>query len=336
MRIALFGSVHRGKVSSRLTRHRHVLLRRTAAAVYADVAMQLPPTVVPQFIEAHSLPAEFATTAERHYLPLACWLSRRARRAAPFLLGINGAQGTGKSTLARFLHAALQAAGQSATVLSIDDFYLGKARRDALATEVHPLLRVRGVPGTHDTALMHQTLKDLRSLQPGETLRVPVFDKATDDRVADSEWAHVEGPLDAVILEGWCVGTPPQPDAELLQPINGLEAAEDRDGRWRCYVNDCLRERYAPIFAGLDALCYLQIPEFAVVPLWRGEQEQKLAASRQGRGIMTDNEIVRFIQYFERLTRVALAALPQTADVVLELARGHTVAASRYRDDRQH
>ncbi len=298
--------------------------------------MQLPPTVLQQFIKAHSLPAEFAITAERHYLPLADWLSRRAHSAAPFLLGINGAQGTGKSTLARFLQAALQEAGQSTAVLSLDDFYLGKSSRKALATDVHPLLRVRGVPGTHDTALMHRTLRDLRSLETGETLRVPVFDKANDDRVADSEWMRIEGPLDTVILEGWCVGTPPQPDAELRQPINGLEAAEDRDGRWRVYVNDCLREYYAPIFAGLDALCYLQIPDFEVVPLWRTEQERKLAAGRPGRGIMTDDDIVRFVQYFERLTRVALATLPQTADVVLELARDHTVIASRYRDGHQY
>ncbi|MDZ7769120.1 MAG: kinase [Woeseiaceae bacterium] len=309
---------------------------RGKVAVYADVAMQLPPTVLPQFIKAHSLPAEFSITAQRHYLPFADWLSRRARQTAPFLLGINGAQGTGKSTLAQFLKAALHEAGQRAAVLSIDDFYLDKLSREALATEVHPLLRVRGVPGTHDTVLMRQTLGDLRSLKAGETLRVPVFDKATDDRVAESEWASIDGPLDAVILEGWCVGTPPQPDSELQQPINGLEAAEDRDGHWRSYINDCLRERYAPIFAGLDALCYLQIPDFGVVPLWRAEQERKLAASRPGRGIMSDAGIVQFVQYFERLTRVALAALPQTADVVLELARDHTIIASRYRDGHQH
>lgn len=308
------------------------MLLRGKVAVYADVAMQLPPTVVPQFIKAHSLPAEFAITAGRHYLPLADWLSRRARSAAPFLLGINGAQGTGKSTLAQFLKVALHEVGQSAAVLSIDDFYLSKSSREVLATEVHPLLRVRGVPGTHDAALMHRTLKDLRLLKAGETLCVPAFDKANDDRAADSEWTRIEGPLDAVILEGWCVGTPPQPDSELQQPINGLEAAEDRDGRWRGYVNDCLRECYAPIFAGLDALCYLQIPDFEVVPLWRAEQERKLAASRPGRGIMRDAEIVQFVQYFERLTRVALTTLPRTADVVLELARDHTVIASRYRD----
>lgn len=318
-----------------MTSRRCVLLRSAAEPVYADVAMQLPPTVVQQFIKAHTLPAEFSITAERHYLPLADWLSRHARSAAPFLLGINGAQGTGKSTLAQFLKAALHEGGQSAAVLSLDDFYLGKARREELATEVHPLLRVRGVPGTHDTVLMHRTLKDLRSLKRGETLRVPAFDKSNDDRVADSEWVHIDGPLDAVILEGWCVGTPPQPDSDLQQPINGLEAAEDRDGRWRSYVNDSLRERYAPIFAGLDALCYLQIPDFEVVSLWRAEQERKLAASRPGCGIMRDAEIVQFVQYFERLTRVALATLPQTAEVVLELARDHTVVATRYRDDHQ-
>ena len=40
--------------------------------------------------------------------------------------------------------------GVDCHVLSIDDFYLSKAKRKRLAASVHPLLAIRGVPGTHD------------------------------------------------------------------------------------------------------------------------------------------------------------------------------------------
>ena len=34
-----------------------------------------------------------------------------------------------------------------------DDFYLTQAQRQDLAQQIHPLLKSRGVPGTHDVPL---------------------------------------------------------------------------------------------------------------------------------------------------------------------------------------
>ena len=60
---------------------------------------------------------------------------------------MNGAQGSGKSTLARFLQLYLEKLyGLSVVILSLDDLYLTRAERIALAEEVHPLLETRGVP----------------------------------------------------------------------------------------------------------------------------------------------------------------------------------------------
>src|SRR5436190_22661598 len=50
----------------------------------------------------------------------------------PFVLGICGAQGSGKSTIAAALAARFDAAGISSAVLSIDDLYLTKAERAQL------------------------------------------------------------------------------------------------------------------------------------------------------------------------------------------------------------
>ncbi len=40
------------------------------------------------------------------------------------------------------------ARGWPTEVLSLDDFYYARRDREALAREIHPLLRSRGVPGT--------------------------------------------------------------------------------------------------------------------------------------------------------------------------------------------
>ena len=132
------------------------------------------------------------------------------------LLGLAGAQGTGKSTFASLLSAELNKYAIPCVVLSLDDFYLTKADRIFLARTVHPLLATRGVPGTHDTTLL---LNSLLSLLAGSEERVkwPSFSKKLDDRLSDN---HNEFMMDTktgkqvIILEGWCVG------CELLKDIN--------------------------------------------------------------------------------------------------------------------
>ena len=288
-----------------------------------------------RFIAEHRLPDAFRHTATTFYEPLAAWLRRRLASNPPFLLGINGAQGTGKSTLAAYLALTLAESGQrNVALLSIDDFYLTKAERLQLSKTVHPLLATRGVPGTHDVAMLRACLSRLRGLGAGERCRLPRFDKAADDRGSESTWPVVPGPVDLVILEGWCVGSAAEPDASLEAPVNELEATRDADGRWRRYVNERLATDYADIFAGLDALVFLQAPGFDAILRWRIEQEQKLAAAADSdaAGVMKPDQVAEFIQYFERITRNNLDVIRSSADIVLELDEYHGCIAARYRN----
>ena len=235
------------------------------------------------------------------------------------VFAISGLQGSGKSTFAAQLAALGQARGLRVAVLSIDDFYLSVAERERLAADVHPLLRTRGPPGTHDLGLALSTLDGLRD---GGRVALPRFDKLADERAAPDRWPTMHG-CDLVVLEGWFLKTPAQAPAELAAPLNALERDEDRDGRWRWWCNEALDRDYPPLWRRIDALWLLQAPGFGVVPQWRWEQEQALLASGGAHGGMDLDGVARFVQLFERVSRQALETLPAIAErtVPLDAAR---------------
>ena len=122
-------------------------------------------------------------------------------------------------------------------------------------------------------------------------------------------------------------GALPQPESDLDQPVNDLEAEEDADGAWRGYVNDQLAGPYQALFRRLDLLVLLEPPGFEVVRAWRAEQEAKLR-DRTGAG-MNDEQLARFIAHYERLTRWVLAEAPARADMVFELDADRRVVGVR-------
>jgi len=288
---------------------------------------------IEDFISAHRLPDKFLKLIENHYSHLAEWLTKERHPERTFFLGINGAQGTGKSTLAAYLQLALErGCGWRVAVLSIDDFYLTKLERTQLAEEIHPLLATRGVPGTHDIQMLSNCVDRLKALEQNETMALPRFDKSLDDRANPDSWPTVSGPIDLIILEGWCVGSMPQTSKALREAINDLETHQDTSGDWRLYINEQLEGSYAELFARLDALVFLQAPNFDAIYRWRVEQEEKLAriSGHSATGIMNREQITEFIQHYERLTRANIAGLPETANVTFELDDNHDCMRSRY------
>ncbi|MEK7342732.1 MAG: kinase [Pseudomonadota bacterium] len=246
-----------------------------------------------------------------------------AARDGLVVLGIAGAQGSGKSTLAGGLKARMEARGVACALLSIDDLYRTKAERERLAAQVHPLLRTRGVPGTHDVAV---GLSVIAALERGEAAALPRFDKGRDDRAPEAEWPIAAAGTRLLILEGWCVGAAPQPDAALVAPVNRLEAEEDAEGRWRAYVNAALAGEYQALFGRLDALALLAAPGFEMVAQWRGEQEAALRARvGDADGVMDVGQLARFIQHYERLTRHMLEQMPGRATLTIFLRADRSV-----------
>jgi len=297
-----------------------------------------PPNWLNALVKAEALPTRFGDVAIDHYLPLAQAIAAwSTEHDAPLVVGVNGAQGTGKSTLSKVLALALERDHDlCCAILSIDDMYRTRQERQQLAETVHPLLVTRGVPGTHDVAMGIDLIETLKRRQP---VQLPQFDKAIDDRAPKAQWVACNTPVDVILFEGWCVGARPQPAESLTEPCNELEASEDRDAAWRTHTNHQLADSYTELFALIDRLVMLKAPDFECVYEWRRIQEEKLrerhatepsSEKNAGHAIMNDAQINRFIMHYERLTRWMLAEMPQRADVVMELNQQHGIDQTRY------
>ena len=236
----------------------------------------------------------------------------------PRVVGICGSQGSGKSTLARIVVEHLQQCGLGAVAVSLDDFYLTRAQRIELAQTVHPLLRTRGVPGTHDTRWLARVLNAIESADPAEgaTIDLPIFDKGLDDRNGQQR-LHCQ----ILVLEGWCIGVQAQPD--VLQTINALETREDADGLWRSWVNDQIRQNYEALWKSIDYWVQLRPPGFEQVVRWRSEQEQHIEPDKR----MNAEALQRFIDHYERLTRWQWDCAPRRPGLRIELGTDHRVVS---------
>ena len=283
------------------------------------------------FLNRHSLPDSYLTTADNHFSRLIDeFVTVYTQNNATQIIGINGCQGSGKSTLADYLCTVVSARYNLQTVaLSLDDFYLTKAQRLSLSEEVHPLLSVRGVPGTHDINLAIQTIN---SLVKGNRTYLPHFNKSIDDRISISDSTVMKGHIGLIVIEGWCFGAEPVSQSDLLEASNDLEQQYDTDGVWRQYVNNALGGDYQALFSMVDRLVMLAAPSFDSVFAWRLEQEQKLAESIRmmekgvlGAKTMNEKEISHFIGHFQRITEHCLLEMPARADHLFRLNNDRSI-----------
>jgi D-glycerate 3-kinase len=238
------------------------------------------------------------------------WQTLSKKRQVPAVIGISGAQGTGKTTLSSLLVQFAKEQGVIAGAVSLDDYYLSQQQRGVLAAEIHPLLAMRGMPGSHN---IRQAIADVQAVLQGLPVALPRFDKAQDQPTAALEPQQ----FSLLIVEGWCLGLTAQSIADLEQPINLLEKSEDRTLSWRHFVNQQLAGQYQQYWSLLSSLIWLKAPDWPTICRWRAMQEHQLRQQR-GKG-MNDAELERFMQTFQRLTEHSFLVLPQRVDLVVEL-----------------
>tara|TARA_Y100000591_G_scaffold325729_1_gene347125 strand:- start:1364 stop:2281 length:918 start_codon:yes stop_codon:yes gene_type:complete len=265
------------------------------------------------------------------YLPLSQSIFKEfSKDKKTKIIGLTGGQGSGKSTISKILKIILKEGFSLSTVIfSIDDFYKTLRNRKIMSYKISPLFLTRGVPGTHDTALLYKCIKNLKSSKFKE-ISIPRFDKSIDDRVLKKKWQKVKKKPDIVIFEGWCVGATPQKKKDLLVPINDLEKTKDKKRIWRETVNKELNNRYKKIFKLIDKFIFLKVPSFKHVHRWRLLQEKKLRLTTRGKKTMNDNQIKNFIMFYERLTKHMLKNFDKIADISIKLDGKHRLKIIRF------
>ena len=258
------------------------------------------------------------------YIPLSKMIYRNySKRKKTLIIGLSGGQGSGKSTISQIIKIVLKEKfSLNAVAFSIDDFYKTLKDRKIMSKKVDKLFLTRGVPGTHDTKMLLNCLKSLKSKSIKKIL-IPKFDKSMDDRYKKSEWVKILKKPEVVIFEGWCVGAKAEKLSSLTKPINILEKLEDKDLIWRKKINFELKNNYKKIFNLIDSLIFLKVPNFKYVYQWRILQEMKLKKNSKGKKTMDNFQIKRFIMFYERITRNMLKILNLKSKLVIDIDTKH-------------
>ena len=268
---------------------------------------------------------------DNYYLPLGEKIAKLfLKDKKTKIIGLAGGQGSGKSTISNILKIILKSGFNLKTVIfSIDDFYKTLKERKKMSKKVSPLFFTRGVPGTHDTKLLLNCIKNLKKVNFAKLL-IPKFDKSIDDRLPKTKWQKIQSKPDVVIFEGWCVGVTPQKKRDLIEPINDLERIKDFRRTWRNRVNEELKKRYKRIFKLIDATIFLKVPSFKHVFKWRLLQEKKLKITSNGKKIMNTNQVKEFIMFYERITKHMLKSIPQKAKCTIKIDQKHRLKSIKF------
>ena len=271
--------------------------------------------------------AEKIKSLKKIYIPISFWIENKYRkREKTLFLGLSGSQGSGKTTIVNILQIILKKFfKKNICIISIDNFYKTLRDRNRMSKQKHPLFKTRGVPGTHDINLIKNFFISIKK-KKFKKIKIPKFEKAMDNRLEKKYWFNIKQKPEIVILEGWCVGARPQSNSLIKRPINILEKYEDKDLKWRKYVNEKLKKEYKKLFAMIDHLIFMKIPNFKMVFKWRLLQEKKLKKkSYSNKKIMSYNEIKRFIMFYERITLQMMKDLSKSASVLMLLKKNHDI-----------
>ncbi len=289
------------------------------------------------FIKSQETKADKFKNKERmiksFLIPLCFWINKKTDKKTPYFVGLAGGQGTGKTTISSLIKIILTKHFKlNVFRISIDDFYKTRKERINLSKRVHPMLLTRGVPGTHDINMMLNFFRKLKS-KKFKRLKLPTFNKAIDDRYNKKKWYDLKKRPDVIIFEGWCVGAKPEKNTTLNKAINSLERAKDQKKIWRKHVNHQLKSKYKNLYSQLDCLIYLKAKNFSLLQKWRLKQERKLWVKSKVRSkIMSREDVLNFMQTYQRITQNMIRNMPKYASVIFNLNSNHQIKSTVYKN----
>ena len=290
-----------------------------------------------KFIKSQETPKEKFKNKEKmirsFLIPISFWIVKKVKKKRPYIVGLSGGQGSGKTTISSIISIILRKYFKlNVFVISIDDFYKTRKERLFLSKKVHPLLMTRGVPGTHDVNIMLDFFRRAKR-KKFKSLKLPKFNKAIDNRYNKKLWYSVKKRPDIIIFEGWCVGAKAEKTITLKKSINSLEKFKDKELTWRRYVNKQLQSKYKQLYDQLNCLLYINSNNFSLLRKWRIKQETKLRLKNKrsnSHKIMSNKEVISFMQTYQRVTINMLKTLPKYASIILNLNNNHQIKSVIY------
>tara|TARA_B110000438_G_scaffold292355_2_gene330588 strand:- start:88 stop:963 length:876 start_codon:yes stop_codon:yes gene_type:complete len=241
---------------------------------------------------------------------------------------VAGSQGIGKSTLVHILKDNIEKYyNKKVLILSLDDYYLSKKERIKLSKKINPLLKTRGVPGTHDITKLRQNIISFDKLK--YPIQIPIFDKLIDDQLVKKRKEYVK--KDILILEGWCCGCPPLEKDFLKRNINMLERIEDKDNIWRNFYNKKLNKDYKSLFKMFDKTIFLKAPSFNFILKWRSKQEKMNISKKKNNTKMSKEQMLYFISHYEKITKWMFLKLTKKADLLLKINQKQEIIKTNFK-----
>ncbi|MEK6939740.1 MAG: P-loop NTPase fold protein [Nanoarchaeota archaeon] len=256
---------------------------------------------------------------KRIIVPIAERLSGMHSDGKTIIVGIQGGQGTGKTTIVQFLEKQLKKKGFNVQSFSIDDYYKSWKERKALQQKYpsNPFYHIsRGLPGTHRVKFLLETLQKTKA---GKDFEIPVFDKSLYDGKGDvlSKTRKVKGRQDFVIVEGWCVGMPEvssQKFLEICDKNNNIKKLDPKLQDHKIVLG--FLKGYQPIWKLLDYQIMLKADSPEVHKKWRLLQEKRLKAVK-GMG-MSKKEVHAFVEPFLPFTYVCYDLIKPDVKILID------------------
>lgn len=231
------------------------------------------------------------------------------------IIAISGPQGSGKTTVTKLAEDTLtNVHGIPTKAVSIDDYYKPYDELTRLAAESNnPLLKHRGLPGTHDFRGLNQMLGDFLAGKTG--LEILIYDKSQHNGAGDRV-GTTKLPINTqcILLEGWMLGFQPVDESILkkrLEYINLAKLSIKVTLQNLSEINDNLKE-YVPIWEKCTKFVLLKPEDLQYVYKWRLQQEHDMIKAK-GSG-MSDDEVKSFVDQYMPCYFVYSGTLPDNGD----------------------